>query len=156
MWSRMRTASPPATCTSMWHPGRITANSLTRSRPPKSMRPPPWPTAWARPWTPPVPTSTIRSTRPMPPPTSMIRVISPCGRLRRTPIPRTPVGRRRLAWAALAGTSNAPPCPTVTWAMASTFTAAAWICASPTTKTKWLRPVRPATPPLRAGCIRHG
>ena len=24
-----------------------TANSLTRSRPPKSMRPPPWPTAWA-------------------------------------------------------------------------------------------------------------
>ena len=45
---------------------------------------------------------------------------------------------------------------TVTWAMASTFTAAAWICASPTTKTKWLRPVRPATPPLRAGCIRHG
>lgn len=79
-----------------------------------------------------------------------------CGRLRRTPIPRTPVGRRRLAWAALAGTSNAPPCPTVTWAMASTFTAAAWICASPTTKTKWLRPVRPATPPLRAGCIRHG
>ena len=96
----------------------------------------------ARPWTPPVPTSTIRSTRPMPPPTSMIRVISPCGRLRRTPIPRTPVGRRRLAWAALAGTSNAPPCPTVTWAMASTFTAAAWICASPTTKTKWLRPVR--------------
>lgn len=110
----------------------------------------------ARPWTPPVPTSTIRSTRPMPPPTSMIRVISPCGRLRRTPIPRTPVGRRRLAWAALAGTSNAPPCPTVTWAMASTFTAAAWICASPTTKTKWLRPVRPATPPLRAGCIRHG
>ena len=99
---------------------------------------------------------THQSTRPMPPPTSMIRVISPCGRLRRTPIPRTPVGRRRLAWAALAGTSNAPPCPTVTWAMASTFTAAAWICASPTTKTKWLRPVRPATPPLRAGCIRHG
>ncbi len=84
---------PTATCTSMWHPGRITANSPTRSRLPKSMRPLPWPTAWARPWTPPVPTSTIRSTRSTPPPTSTTRVISPCGRPPRTPIPRTPVGR---------------------------------------------------------------
>lgn len=66
-------------------------------------------------------------------PTSMIRVISPCGRLRRTPIPRTPVGRRRLAgrpgWHI--------ECSAMSHrylAMASTFTAAAWICASPPRK----------------------
>ncbi len=108
------------------------------------MRPPPWPTAWA----PSVDATGADKYNPVDPadasPTSMIRVISPCGRLRRTPIPRTPVGRRRLAWAALAGIECS--------AMSHRYLGDGFDIHGggldlrfPTTKTKWLRPVRPAT-----------
>ena len=65
--------------------------------------------SWARPWMRPATTSTIRSTPPTHPPTSTIRAISRCGRRRSPPTRRTRAGRRRSAWAAPAGTSNARP-----------------------------------------------
>ena len=51
-----------------------------------------------------------------------------------------------------AGTSSARPWPANTWAIASTFTAAAWIWCSRTTKTRSRNPIPPDTTSLITGC----
>ena len=58
---------------------------------------------------------------------------------------RTRLGKPLGLWPARAGISNARPCPRSTWARSSTFTAAASISSSRTTRTRWRnRPARTA------------
>mgnify|MGYP000199373866 CR=1 FL=1 len=104
------------------------------------------PTAWARPWTPPVPTSTIRST---PADASPDKHDPRDFALWKAPKDTDPEDAR---WSTPFGVGR-PGWHIECSAMSHRYlgdgfdiTAAAWICASPTTKTKWLRPVRPANP----------
>ena len=67
--------------------------------------------------------------------------------------PVNPLGIPPGGPAVPAGTSNAPPCPTATWARPSTSTAAGRICSSPTTKMRSPSPKRPtAVSSSTTGC----